>query len=299
MFDITQIPEPLIDAFKDSFATLPFLFGVFMFIELSENYFFRKIKNLSGTSKILGPFFGAASVAVPQCGIPVIAATLYSQGFLSKGTLVSVFIAASDEAVPLFFAFPDKISMLFPILFFKFSAAFFAGIIVNLFSNKGAVPDKEQLENDIENSEGCCHEKVISKKNIFIHPLKHTVGVFVFIFIITLGLNYLTAYSEDFLNALLMKDLPILQITTASFIGLIPNCAVSLLLTMLYIKGSLSLPAVTAGLCSSAGLGLLVLLKKNKPFKDNLNILFCLISTALLTGFIIYFLEIILYKNLF
>ena len=74
------------------------------------------------------------------------------------------------------------------------------------------------------------------------------------------------------------------QPLVAAFIGLVPNCAVSVVITMLYIKGVITLGAVISGLCTSAGLGLLVLLKNNKNFLDTIKVILLLLFISICAG---------------
>ena len=79
----------------------------------------------------------------------------------------------------------------------------------------------------------------------------------------------------------------ILQPVIAGIFGLIPNCAVSVLLTMMYLQGVLSFGSVIAGLSSGAGLGLLILLKKNEDKKNTALVVGILLTVSILTGVIL------------
>ena len=82
----------------------------------------------------------------------------------------------------------------------------------------------------------------------------------------------------------------LLQPVIAAVVGLIPNCAVSIGITMMLIKGSITFGTAMSGLLSNAGLGLLVLLKNN-DFKDTLKIIFILLTISIVSGYVINFLH--------
>lgn len=84
----------------------------------------------------------------------------------------------------------------------------------------------------------------------------------------------------------------VLQPFLTALIGLIPNCASSVLVTELYMKGILSFSSTVAGLCASAGIGLAVLFKENRPVKETWKVLGLLYSASVLAGILLYCLTI-------
>ena len=202
---------------------------------------------------------------VPQCGFSIIASLLYIKNFLSLGTLISVYIATSDEAIPVLFAQPEQFKTVGVLICLKIFIAVLAGYIVDLIFKKPIV--ELTSENHILHKErGCCNHH-FSEHNIlhiFVHPIKHTFLIFLFIFAVCVALNYLfEIFTQEKIETLMMTK-SLIQPVFAGIFGLIPNCAVSVLITMMYLKGVLSFGSVIAGLSSGAGLGLIVLLKKNK-----------------------------------
>ena len=89
---ITFLPEWSKDAIADSINLVPFLFVVFLIIEVIEQYFTRKKHLFVFYIKKVGPLFGSLFASIPQCGFSVIASTLYVRRILSRGTLLTVFL---------------------------------------------------------------------------------------------------------------------------------------------------------------------------------------------------------------
>ncbi len=275
------------DALIDSINLLPFLFVIFFFIELFEIYFSKKITHLSHHSKFSGPLIGALTAIVPQCGFSVIASTLYVNKLITRGTLIAVYISTSDEAIPVLLSHPEMIKTILPILGIKFLLAVLTGYSVD-FIFKPSTNDKEE-EIEIE-EEGCCKHKITNdrfkKRVLILHPLKHTVNIFLFIFLVTLILNFILLKTQGHIEQVFLYNSP-LQPVISAIIGLIPNCAISVMITMLYIQHAISFGAVIAGLSSGAGLGLIILMKKNDSLKDTVKIIAILLAVSILTGLIL------------
>lgn len=272
------------DALIDSINLVPFLFIIFFFIELFEIYFSKKINHLSEHSQISGPLIGALTAIVPQCGFSVIASTLYVRRLITRGTLIAVYISTSDEAIPVLLAHPEMIKTILPILGTKFLMAVIAGYTVDVILK----PSTENICDDIEIEEhGCCKHEIsndrFKKRILILHPLKHTINIFIFILVVTLILNFILMKTEGHIEQAFLYQSP-LQPILAAIVGLIPNCAISVLITMLYVQHAISFGSVIAGLSSSAGLGLIILLKKNTNIKDTLSIIGILVLVSVIAG---------------
>ena len=282
------IPHFIWHALIDSLKLVPFLFVIFVFIEIFENYYSKKITFLLKYSKKIGPIIGAILATVPQCGFSIIASLLYIKNFLSLGTLISVYIATSDEAIPVLFAQPEQFKTVGVLICLKIFIAVLAGYIVDLIVKKPVAeitPEKQILHKE----RGCCNHHFLEHNlsHIFIHPIKHTFLIFLFIFAVCIALNYIfEIFTQDKIESIMMTN-SLLQPIFAGIFGLIPNCAVSVLITMMYLKGVLSFGSVIAGLSSGAGLGLIVLLKKNKDMKDTLKIISILLLISIFSGILI------------
>lgn len=280
-FFIQFLPEWAVDAVVDSIKTIPFLFLVFLFIELFEHFWANKIKGFLKASKNLGPFVGSLAASIPQCGFSIVASTLYTKKFITRGTIIAVYLATSDEAIPVLLMYPEYLKYILPLILIKLIIAIPVGYLVDFL-----LAEEDKIENiqEEENIEGCCrHEIVMHKKRDFlIHPVKHTINIFLFILVLTLILNYiLNIFNiENFSGNGIHWYLPLIT----SILGLIPNCAISVGLVLLFIKGAISFGALISGLMTNGGIGLLVLLKNNKNKKDTILILTLLIIVGFIVG---------------
>ena len=276
----------IIDAICDSVHLIPFLFVIFLLIEIIEYYYADRINELLKKTGKYGVALGALSAIFPQCGFSVIASSLYSKRIITRGCLIAVYLATSDETIPILLATPTKAYLIIPIVGIKLFIGILMGYFIDLVlpkSNKvNCVEEVELIE------EGCCKHSIehASKRELLIHPFMHTINVFVFILIITLILNYCLTNVEitNFISGG-----KFVQPIVAALVGLIPNCAISIGLTLMLIKGTITFGALMAGLLSNAGLGLLVLLKNN-DFRDSLQIIFILFIISVVSGIAINFL---------
>ncbi len=276
-----------LDGICDSIHLIPFLFIVFLIIEILEFYYADRINSALKKTGKSGVLIGSLASIFPQCGFSVIASSLYSRRIITRGVLIAVYLSTSDETIPILLAIPEKAYLIIPIVALKL----LIGIIVGYFIDF-AMPHKtlEAVKTDVKEhiEEGCCKHDLEhgSKRELIIHPILHTLNIWVFVLVVTLILNYCLTNIE-ITNYIASSRL--WQPVVASFVGLIPNCAISIGLTMMLIKGTISFGAVMSGLLSNAGLGLLVLLKNN-DFKDTLKIIFILLVVSIVSGFAINFL---------
>lgn len=281
--------EWLTDAIIDSFHILPLLFLVFFIIELIEYFYAAKINSFMQKSEKTAPLLGSLAAIIPQCGFSVIASTLYIRKFITKGTLIAIYLATSDEAIPILLANPTHIHYVVPIIGIKIVIAVLAGYLIDFVLKDNKYISIIQ-EADYEEDEGCCHHSVSKrrKRELIYHPLKHTFNIFIFILIITIILNFAIAvYAQHAILHVFLGKVKILEPVITAFIGLIPNCAVSIALTMLLIKGSISFGAVMSGLLSNAGLGILILFRHNTNIKDAAKVTGILLLISIISGMII------------
>ena len=277
----------ILDTIIDSIKLLPFLFLSFLIIEFIEHKSSKTLEKILKNSGKFGSIIGAILGLVPQCGFSVTASNLYAGRVITLGTLISVFLATSDEAVIVMLSNPGNFVDIAKILLVKLIIGIIFGVIIDLL-----ITSKKKLQEEVDEAHthmhdickncDCEHEHGILKPTI-----KHTLSIFVFIFIITFILNT-TIYliGEDRLETLLLNG-SIFQPFVAALIGLIPNCAASILITELYLAQKITFASVIAGLCSSAGVGLVVLFKVNKNLKENIKIVGLLYLIAVIVGLIL------------
>ena len=276
-----MLVDAVMDTTFDCLKMLPFLFVAFILIEALEHYSSDfTAKALAKVGKA-GPVVGAVAGCVPQCGFSVMAANLYAGGIISVGTLLSVFIATSDEAVLIIMSNPERIREVGVLLAAKVIIAVTAGYIIDIFFRNQIATVKES--GNLCKDCGCDEEDAGIWKPVW----HHTIRIFIYLFIFTGILNLcIEIFGIEQLSKFLLGN-TIFQPVIAAIIGLIPNCAASVILTQLYLNGAISFASVIAGLCTGAGVGLVVLFKMNRNRRENLKIVGVLFLVAVAAGMII------------
>ncbi|MBU0681990.1 MAG: arsenic efflux protein [Proteobacteria bacterium] len=279
----------LVDALADSAALLPFLLVIYCLVEFFECRFSKLLEEMLAKAPRAGVLVGAIFGCVPQCGFSVVASALYVRGLISTGTLLAVFLATSDEAIPVFLAQSGKGGLVMMLLLSKLVLGISGGYAVDLLFGGRRKPPKAKIIMALgEAGEcGCCKHHLAgetSRWQLFSHPLIHTLKVFIFIFAVALGLNYLISLvGEANLGDVLLRH-SIFQPVLAALVGLIPNCAASVAIAEAFLKGGLGYGSALAGLSCSAGLGALVLFKENQNPLDTLRVIGLLVAISTVAG---------------
>ncbi len=278
--------EVILDTIIDSLKLIPFLLVAFLIIELLEHKLNNKTKNIITKSKKVGPIIGSLLGVIPQCGFSVMATNLYITRIITLGTLISIYLSTSDEMLIIMISEKVEISLILKILLIKIFFGIIYGLIIDKIINKKK-KDKET------NYELCDEEHCDCNHSILLSAIKHTLHITLFIFIITLIINTIfTLLGDNYLSKILLNN-SILSPFITSLIGLIPNCAASVILTELYLNSTISLGALIGGLLTSSGSSLLVLIKNNKNKKENLSIILLLYALGVLSGIIIELISLI------
>lgn len=280
----------LLESLLDSLYIFICIFLVYVLLSFIEDKLAKKIEKKAGLSPLLGASIGL----IPQCGFSIVCADLYKKKHLSIGCLIAVFIACSDEAIPILLSNPDSFFSTILIIFIKFIVAIFFGYLIDFIYRSQKL--KEKTEKIEITHHGCCHHEIehhheSSFKSHIIHPLVHSIKIGLYVFIINLIFSSIIYFiGEETIKSFLNQNIYFTPFL-ASLIGLIPNCASSVIISELYISSSISLAATISGLICNAGLGIMYLFKDKKMLKSALSICGILVLIANIVGYIILFIE--------
>ena len=275
--------EILKETSLDTLKLLPFLLITYLIMEYIEHKTSDKVKNTIKKSGKFGPLLGTIVGIFPQCGFSVSATNLYAARVITLGTLISVYLTTSDEMLPILLTEHVAGSTILTILGIKLIIGIIAGFAIDAIirlTRKG-----KQEEQKIE--ELCEHEHCHCEEGILVSAAKHTLNIIVFIFLITLAINgVITLIGEDAIANFVSQNL-VLGPIIAGLIGLIPNCASSVILTELFVENVIPMSVLISGLAVNSGVGILVLFKTNKNLKENLSIVGTLYFIGVLSGIIL------------
>ena len=282
--------DVILDTLSDSIKLLPFLFITYLLMEYIEHKMKHKSKETIQKSGKFGPFFGSLLGIFPQCGFSVSATNLYAGRVITLGTLIAVYLSTSDEMLPIFISEAVSPIIILKILAIKLVIGMIAGFIIDLVINvltKNKI--KENIEQVCEEEHCHCNENGILKSSIH-----HTLNIFVYIIIISFIINTIVHFIGEEAIANLLLNKPIIGPLVSALIGLIPNCAASVIITNMYLQKVISFGSMMAGLLTGAGIGLAVLFKTNNEIKENIKIVVLLYSIGVIVGIVIDTLGIII-----
>lgn len=282
--------EIIQDTIIDGIKLLPFLFITYLIMEYLEHKTANKTKEIIKKSGKLGPLWGAILGIFPQCGFSAAAANLYAGRLITLGTLIAIFLSTSDEMIPVLISENAPMGLMLKILAIKLTIGIIAGFVIDFAMHK--LPKKQKKENEETAQEEighmCEHEHChCEDEGIIKSSIKHTLNIFLFIIIITFILNTVIHFVGEENISNLIINVPVVGPLIAGLIGLIPNCAGSVLLTQLYLKQVITMGSMIGGLLVGSGIGILILFRVNEDLKDNLKILTLLYVIGVISGILI------------
>ncbi|MGN0377352.1 MAG: putative manganese transporter [Suilimivivens sp.] len=281
-----MILDAIIDTLIDALKLLPFLFVTYLVMEYIEHKAGERAEQMVQKAGRFGPLIGSLLGAFPQCGFSAAASNLYAGRIITLGTLISIFLSTSDEMLPIFISEQVPILTILKILGVKVLIGMAAGFVIDLAIRKKKQNPTEHEHLKIE--EMCNHQNChCGEGKIWKSALSHSLQIFLFIIIVSFVLNLLIGLiGADNLSAVLSEK-PVFGPVFAGMIGLIPNCAASVVLTQLYLEGMLNAGSMIAGLLVGAGVGLLVLFRVNEDIRENLKITVLLYLIGVISGIVI------------
>ena len=277
-----------LDALKDGALSIPILFIAYLLMELLERSKRMDDSVLRSYSAKAGPAVGGLLGAVPQCGISGAAATLFSTGAITVGTMLAVFFATSDEMLPVMLSSLTEengigIGQIAGIVAAKAGLGIALGYAVDALFGRRFARDKNI--HDFCEREHCeCEDEEGSALHA---ALVHTVKIAVMLIAVGFALGLiLELVGAERLSASVFSR-PVTGELLLALLGLIPNCAVSVIITQAYLTGIVGLGGLFAGLLSNAGIGMLVLFRTNRDMKENLSVVAISYVLSAITGIVI------------
>ena len=273
--------DVLIDTTIDALKILPFLIVTYLILEYMEHKMSEKTKNVIQKSGKVGPLYGGLLGIIPQCGFSVAATNLYVGRIITLGTLIAVYLSTSDEMLPILISEQTSVLTILKIVLIKALIGILAGFMIDLIWRKSQ-NKKENISHLCEHEHCHCDDS-----NILKSALKHSASIFAYIYITSFILNTIFhLVGEDVLGSFILNK-PFIEEALAGIIGLIPNCAASVVITELYVKGVISFGAMMSGLLVGAGTGLLIIFKINDNIKENFKVVGLLYTVGVVSGVIL------------
>lgn len=271
------------DSLLDSAKLLPFLFLTYLFMEFLEHHAGSAVNRYMESAGRFGPVLGGILGVIPQCGFSAAASSLFSGRVITVGTLLAVYLSTSDEMLPIMISNAVSAVTILKVLVIKAGAGILSGLLIDYIIFRFMKKKREALAAGKICEDGRCH----CEKGIFLSALHHTVKIFLYIFVISLILNIIIEIAgKDTLSGLFIS-IPVIGELIAAIVGLVPNCASSVILTQLYFDRVISAGAMMAGLFVNAGVGLLVLFRLNRDKRQNGRITAVLYGLGVFWGIVI------------
>ena len=279
--------DVLLDTLLDAAKLIPFLYLTYLLLEFIEHRAKEQTEALMKKAGKWGPFLGGAPGAVPQCGFSASMSNLYAENIISMGTLVAVFLSTSDEMLPIMISGISSGDIrawsVVKILLVKILLGVVVGFIVD---GVARLCSKKEKNIDIES---LCHDDHCGceEGNIFLSALIHTLKILAFILVVSFALNTVIYFiGEDALGNFISSLPVVVGPLATALVGLVPNCASSIVITQLYMSGVISAGSMLAGLLSGSGIGLLILFRVNKNMKSIFAVLGIVYGSGAVIGII-------------
>lgn len=279
--------HPFIHTLEETVKLIPFLFIAFLIIEFIEHKLSEKNEKILKKAGKFGPLLGSSLGLIPQCGFSVLATNLYITRIISLGSLISIYLATSDEMLIILMADQTPISLILTILAFKFAIGLVCGYVTDLIYRK-----KENHHHHIHDlcDQDDCH---CEEENILVSSFKHTIKTTLFVLISLFIVNIIFHnIGEEFITNLLLKN-NIISPIVSSLIALIPSCASSVIITELYTLGQISFGTLISGVLTNSGVAIMLLFKNNKNLKENFIILGIIYGIGVISGIILNLINIL------
>lgn len=276
------------DTLGDSIKLLPFLFLTYLLMEILEHTTGNKVQNRIRNAGVVGPLWGGILGVIPQCGFSAAASSLYAGRVITVGTLLAIFLSTSDEMLPILISEAVSPVTIVKILSVKVCIAIISGFLAEFVYVK--LLKREEKDMDIHVV--CEEEHCRCEDGILKSAVKHTLKIFVYILLITFALTLVIELIGENRLALIFQDIPVVGELVAALVGLIPNCASSVVITELYLSGIIGAGAMMSGLLVNAGVGLLVLFRLNRNWRQNAGIVAALYGFGVFWGALIEFIGI-------
>lgn len=285
----------------DTVKLVPFLFLTYLVMEYLEHKAGEKTAHMVRKAGKWGPLIGGVAGVVPQCGFSAAASNLYAGRVISLGTLIAIYLSTSDEMLPIMISERAPMTLIVQVLAMKAVIGILAGFVIDCVlrgreehhhvagessygghhneaheNNHDGHHHEEHEHSHDENyqiHEFCEHDHCNCEENgVFLSAVKHTLQITLFVLLITFALNFVLHSGGEDMLATLLLDKPVLGPVIAAIVGLVPNCASSVVITQLFLGGVIGMGSMMAGLLVNAGVGLVVLFRVNHHRAENLKI---------------------------
>ncbi len=280
------VSHVFVHAVTDTAKMLPFLFAAYLLIEWLERSRSGRMEALLAKGGRFGFVPAALLGCVPQCGFSAMAANFYGSGVVTLGTLLAVFVATSDEAVPVMLAQPQSYRWILPLIAAKLLWALAVGFLFDVVLRR-VLPASLRGGYRGSAAEVNCHNHEEEDK-LWLAALKHTVSIFLTVLLFTFLFGLVVELAGEDTIRRLLAGLGPAQPLLAALFGLIPNCASSVLLTQLFLDGQVSFGSLFSGLTANAGIGFTVLFRANRSLRQNLFIVLLMVLAGVLPGTVLH-----------